>query len=192
MLDRSLRMGARNSGGHRTSRFLLVLLLFGACGGSGEPPTSPSSFTVLSESFTSGELINERFTCDGADTSPSIGWEDDNGSKSYALTMTDEDADDFVHWAVLGIPGSVANFPEGNPPPTAIDGHNDFGSSGYRGPCPPPEDPAHTYVITVYALDHSPDFFEGTAGGDFTAAEMLDAIGCCVIAQGTMEVRYDR
>lgn len=192
MLNRSCRTGAGTSGGHRTSRFVLALLLSGACSGSGEPPTSPSSFTVLSESFADGEVIDERFTCDGADTPPSIGWEDESGSKSYALTITDEDADDFVHWAVLGIPGSVANFPEGNPPPTASDGLNDFGSVGYRGPCPPPDDPAHTYVITVYALDRSPDFFEGTASGHFTAEEMLDAIGCCVIARGTMEMRYDR
>ncbi len=29
---------------------------------------------------------------------------------------------------------------------------NDYGYSGYGGPCPPPG-PAHRYVFTVYALD---------------------------------------
>lgn len=194
---RSWRTVEPKSGGYRTSRLVLVLaVLIGACGGDSTAPEPPRSFNVLSESFNEGEQLPARFTCDGADISPSIGWEDPGPTASYALTMTDEDADGFVHWAVLGIPGSVENFPDGAPPSAATEGANDFGSEGYRGPCPPPTDPAHTYTFTIYALNRSSDFFNGTAAGDlgegFTASQMLDAIGCCVEAKGEASVRYDR
>jgi Raf kinase inhibitor-like YbhB/YbcL family protein len=172
---------------------LLPLLLFGACGDDATEPDAPRTFTVLSESFNAGEQMNARFTCDGADIAPSLGWEHPEPSESFAITMTDPDADDFVHWTVLGIPGDVRNFPEDAPPPIAFEGMNDFGTRGYRGPCPPEEDPAHTYSFTVYALDRSASFFNGTASDeDFTASEMLDAIRCCVVATGRMSVRYDR
>jgi Raf kinase inhibitor-like YbhB/YbcL family protein len=185
---------SRTSGGHRTWRlFVVASLLLGACGGDATEPDAPRTFNVLSESFNDGEQISVRFTCDGADVAPSLGWEHPEPSESFALTMTDDDADGFVHWTVLGIPGDVRFFPENAPPSIASEGMNDFGTSGYRGPCPPDGDPAHTYTFTVYALDRPASFFNGTAAGeDFTASQMLDAIRCCVVATGKMSVRYDR
>ncbi len=37
-----------------------------------------------------------------------------------------------------------------------MQGENDAGRIGYSGPCPPAGNP-HRYVITVYALNKSPD-----------------------------------
>ena len=34
----------------------------------------------------------------------------------------------------------------------SVDGANDFGSQGYRGPCPPSGAP-HRYLFKLYALD---------------------------------------
>ena len=36
-------------------------------------------------------------------------------------------------------------------PPGTLEGQNDFGRAGYRGPCPPIG--RHRYVHTLYALD---------------------------------------
>jgi phosphatidylethanolamine-binding protein (PEBP) family uncharacterized protein len=40
-------------------------------------------------------------------------------------------------------------------PAQSTQGHTDFGSNQYGGPCPPPGAP-HRYIVTVYALDVNP------------------------------------
>jgi Raf kinase inhibitor-like YbhB/YbcL family protein len=37
--------------------------------------------------------------------------------------------------------------------PPAADGCNDFGMSGWSGPCPPPGHGAHRYFFRLHALD---------------------------------------
>ena len=183
------------SGGHRTSLFLLALLVLGACAGSlpwqeraRTEIDTPASFNVLSEAFNDGDELPARYTCDGADIEPTLGWEDNSGAMAYVITMTDTSADGFVHWILFGVPGSVQNFPDGSPPSGATDGLNDFGTRGYRGPCPPPGDGPHRYVFSVYALNRSLVPY----GGEMTLENVLGVIECCVTARGTMEVTYDR
>jgi Raf kinase inhibitor-like YbhB/YbcL family protein len=48
------------------------------------------------------------------------------------------------------LPEGVA--PKGTLPSGARQGRNDFGKTGYGGPCPPPG-PAHRYYFRLYALD---------------------------------------
>lgn len=38
-------------------------------------------------------------------------------------------------------------------PEGTVQSKTDFGTYGYSGPCPPENDPAHPYIVTVYALD---------------------------------------
>jgi Raf kinase inhibitor-like YbhB/YbcL family protein len=178
-------------------RWWLAIVLLVATGCSRGPEINPTRhFTVLSDSFDRGGALPERFTCDGANFSPSIGWEQvPEETSSYALSMTDADANDFVHWVVLGIT-DVQHFPEGHLPPGAIEGSNDFDRVGYSGPCPPQGDAEHHYVFTVYALDRPGTFFSAEANGGFARGnsldEMLTAIKCCVIGSGTVEVTYRR
>jgi hypothetical protein len=61
---------------------------------------------------------------------------------------------------LFNIPATANELPKnaGNPkanlvPPGTIQSREDFGVSGYNGPCPPPGDKPHHYFITVYALD---------------------------------------
>jgi phosphatidylethanolamine-binding protein (PEBP) family uncharacterized protein len=86
-----------------------------------------------------GGRISKAFTCDGADARPAIGASPLKGAKDLAVVMTDPDAPGgtFVHWTQWG---------------RGTEGKNSFGSTGYKGPCPPKGDKAHRYVITVYAL----------------------------------------
>lgn len=102
--------------------------------------------------------------CSGGNMSPALAWKDaPAGTRSFAVTVYDPDAPTghgFYHWAVFDIPANVAALPEnaGDPaanlmPQGAVQLRNGFGGYGYGGPCPPPGDPSHRYVFTVYALD---------------------------------------
>ena len=78
---------------------------------------------------------------------------------ALALSLDDPDAGryPFTHWLAWGLvlEGALA---EGEAAPAA--GRNDFGASGYRGPCPPPGK-AHRYVFALYALDAEPELGPG-------------------------------
>lgn len=102
--------------------------------------------------------------CSGDNISPHLAWENaPEGTKSFAVTIYDSKAptsSGWWHWVVFNIPASVSELAEGFgevskniPPHEAIQGKTDFGSYGYGGPCPPEGDPAHPYIVTVYALD---------------------------------------
>jgi Raf kinase inhibitor-like YbhB/YbcL family protein len=115
------------------------------------------AFTLRSSAFSEGGSIPSRYTCDGSDDSPPLEWggmpED---PMSFALIMHDPDAPsgDFTHWVVFDIPPGVDHFPEAAAPiQTALEGSNDFGTVGYRGPCPPPGHGPHRYIFELYALD---------------------------------------
>jgi Raf kinase inhibitor-like YbhB/YbcL family protein len=82
--------------------------------------------------------------------------------------MDDQDANGFVHWVVLGIPGDTTALQGGGLPPGAAAGRNGFGQAGYGGPCPPSG--THRYLITLYAL-REPIGLSGTP----TGAEVRDA-----------------
>jgi Raf kinase inhibitor-like YbhB/YbcL family protein len=57
---------------------------------------------------------------------------------------------------------------EGGPAP--IEGRNDFGTPGYRGPCPPPGHGRHHYSFRVYALNAPLDLEPASALPDLEAA----------------------
>jgi Raf kinase inhibitor-like YbhB/YbcL family protein len=92
--------------------------------------------------------------------SPAVSWSaGPAGTVSYAVTIIDPDAHDFVHWAVLDLPPSTTSLAEGLSPGGALPAgarelDNGFGKSGYGGPCPPTGS-THHYVLTVWAVrDH--------------------------------------
>jgi Raf kinase inhibitor-like YbhB/YbcL family protein len=135
---------------------LLALLALPAC-------ASPR-FTLSSPALPAGGTNPEEFTCDGADVSPPLQWQGlPAGTKSLALIVHDPDAPggDFVHWMAVGIPaepGALAQGATGRAP--LVEGRNDFGSIGYRGPCPPPGKP-HRYVFELVALEEAPGLAPG-------------------------------
>jgi Raf kinase inhibitor-like YbhB/YbcL family protein len=118
------------------------------------------AFTVSSKSFSSGEEIPKKFTCDGADVSPELTWTDPPANtKAFALIADDPDAPagTWTHWVLYDLPAEVRHLPEGTSksaelPSGARQGKNDFGKIGYNGPCPPPGK-SHRYFFKLYALD---------------------------------------
>src|SRR4029450_444386 len=51
----------------------------------------------------------------------------------------------------VGLDPGTGGLGEGEAAPG--EGRNDFGTAGYRGPCPPPGHGPHRYVFRLYALD---------------------------------------
>ncbi len=128
------------------------------------------AFAISSTSFPSGGDIPQKFTCDGADTSPELSWSGSPaGTRSFALITDDPDAPSgtWTHWVIFNIPAESSSLPENLPkvdelPSGARQGRNDFHKIGYGGPCPPPGKP-HRYFFKLYALDRSLDLKPGSS-----------------------------
>jgi phosphatidylethanolamine-binding protein (PEBP) family uncharacterized protein len=87
---------------------------------------------------------------------------------------------------LAGLSPTDISLSEGSTPLGAIEGLNFFGNVGYDGPCPPPGDPAHTYRLTIFALNQQTELADGTP-----AADLLDFVQIVAIAStdvtGTFE-----
>lgn len=108
---------------------------------------------LISNDFDQDGMIPKKFTCDGADISPHLSWEDvPEDTKSFAISCNDPDAPtgDWIHWIVHDIPSDVKEIPQGGSVPGS-EIENDFGKNSYGGPCPPSG--VHRYFFRVYALD---------------------------------------
>lgn len=137
---------------------------------------------LTSGAFAHGEPIPMRHTCDGDDASPPLAWSDVPAEAgSLALLVDDPDApgDSFTHWSAWGLDPGAGGHGEGEAAP--VEGRNDFGSTGYRGPCPPPGKP-HRYVFRLHALagdldlelgSHRRDFEQALASRVLATAELL-------------------
>jgi Raf kinase inhibitor-like YbhB/YbcL family protein len=114
------------------------------------------SLHLFSDSFAEGGWIPDLHSCQGADLSPSLEWSGEpEGVRSFALLVEDPDAPSgtFCHWLVYDIPPTVHNLAQGlKPGSVGVSGANDFGRSGYGGPCPPKGSP-HRYYFRLFALD---------------------------------------
>lgn len=154
----------------------------------------PMSFPLSSTSFDMGSTISQKYTCDGANRSPSFTWKDlPQGTRSLALIADDPDAPGgtFTHWVLYNIPPSLSIIAEAQPqtpilPNIGTQGTNDFRHSGYDGPCPPPG-PAHRYYFRLYALDIAPTLPE-----NLKAADLRKAIQGHVLGDAQWVGRYSR
>ena len=112
-----------------------------------------------SPAFAEGEEIPVKFTCDGADVSPAVEWEDaPEGAKSFVIICDDPDAPagTWLHWLVYDIPGPAFRLVEKLSPTAELPGDmkqglNSFGRIGWGGPCPPSG--RHRYVFAIHAMD---------------------------------------
>ena len=95
-----------------------------------------------------------------------------DGVGETALHLSeDPDAPDtvFTHWLVYDIPMERQELPEGvNGHPELHNGgkqgQNDFGDTGFGGPCPPQG--MHRYVFRLFALDQTLEMAPGSNKGD--------------------------
>lgn len=161
-------------------------------------PAAASDFGVTSPDFRPGATVATAQVyrgsgCQGGNRSPALGWHGaPEGTRGYAITLFDPDANagrGWWHWLVTGIPAEITSLHAGGPLPagaTAL--HNDFGEAGYGGPCPPPGDTPHHYVLTVYALNT--DSLPLDASSD--AGHARQVIEQHALAEASITARYGR
>ena len=120
---------------------------------------------VTSTAFQDGDMLPEKYTADGADISPPLTIKNINPEgETIAVIMDDPDAPvgTFTHWMIWNIPVDKNDIPEDVPKDKKVDsladavqGYNDFGEVGYRGPAPPSG--VHNYHFKIYILDQKID-----------------------------------
>lgn len=116
---------------------------------------------LTSPAFNANGEIPKTYTCQGKDISPPLSWGDiPTQAKSLALIVDDPDAPDpaapkrvWVHWVLYNIPVTASGLVEGikSLPAGTKEGSNDWGRTGYGGPCPPIG--RHRYFFKLYAMD---------------------------------------
>jgi len=147
--------------------------------------TTTKTFSVYSTVFSHKGHIPSEYTCDGRDINPPLEVENiPEGTKSLALIMEDPDAPrgTFDHWLVWNISPNEAIAEQTNP---GISGTNDFGKTGYGGPCPPSG--VHRYFFKVYALDTK---LELLAGAD--KKTLLEAMNGHILSESEIMGLYQR
>jgi Raf kinase inhibitor-like YbhB/YbcL family protein len=115
---------------------------------------------LSSMAFRHGQPLHKRHTCDGADVSVPLSWDDPPPkTKSFAIIAEDPDAPvgSFVQWVIYDLPASTRALPRAVPARGTLkdgskQGLNDFHRVGYGGPCPPPGK-VHHYYFRLYTLD---------------------------------------
>jgi Raf kinase inhibitor-like YbhB/YbcL family protein len=144
---------------------------------------------LTSDAFQNGQPIPTRFTCDGGDQTPALSWDEPPaGTQSFALVIDDPDAPSgtFRHWGVFDIPASARSIGGGQRVGTEVS--NDFGKSGYGGPCPPTGHGPHHYHFKLFALNTD-------KLGLSTDAKIVDVENAAQqhsIAQGELIGTYER
>jgi Raf kinase inhibitor-like YbhB/YbcL family protein len=158
--------------------FLAAITLFAAGG---------AKMKITSSAFQAGGTIPSKCTCDGAGVNPALRWEGaPDRAKSLVLVVDDPDAPGglFTHWLIWNIDPKTTEIAESSAP-KGVQGKNDFGRSGYGGPCPPSG--THRYYFKIFALDSDLDLAAGSKRAQLDAAMRGHAI-----AQGEMMGRYSR
>ena len=175
----------------------LCLALAGCGGGGGSGSTLERGPMVAGFEFTEasavaeGEAVDVRYTCDGEDVSPALAWKGvPEGTKELALVVDDPDAPGgtFTHWLLWGLDAAMTSLPEGVGSSIAslVSGKNDFGSTGYGGPCPP-RGPRHRYVFRLLALRNPVALEPGVDRPSFD-----QAVAPHVIAEARLTATYAR
>jgi len=140
---------------------LVLLLLLAGCTPAGRRQLSSSksinykSMEFYSNNFKDRQYLDPRFTCDGDNIRPHLGWSEVPAeAKSLALAVFDPDApgDGFLHYLVVNMPPQDRELTSDDAiPAPGRELMNDFGETAYGGPCPPSG--THRYIFTLYALD---------------------------------------
>lgn len=172
---------------------LLITLTFFTSNQCKNKTDMSTNIIVKSDSFSDGGMIPAKYTCDGANISPQLSWDNaPKDTKSFVLICEDPDAPmgTFTHWILYDIPADVHELPENLPkdkvlPNGAKQGIADFKKIGYGGPCPPSG--THRYYFKLYSLDTLLNLEPGLKKED-----ILKAMNGHILAQGQIMGKYTR
>jgi Raf kinase inhibitor-like YbhB/YbcL family protein len=172
-------------------------------GGDGPPvlaskvaPAKGGSLRMLvtSSVFSSGSELDDKFTQNGDNMSPSLSWsKGPAGTQSYAVVVEDAGVnrhDPIVHWVIYNLPSTTTSLPQNVPADAtlengAMQGKNVRGAVGYIGP-KPPAGQIHPYHFQVFALNTRLNVEPAKADRATVVAAMRNH----VLAQGDLVVNY--
>jgi Raf kinase inhibitor-like YbhB/YbcL family protein len=171
----------------RTAASAAIIFLFVSASrrtDSGPEGGMAMPFTISTSAFSNGGSIAKQFTCDGPDVSPQLAWtEAPAATKSFALLVDDPDAPvgNWNHWTMWNLAATLHGLAEGVSKDARLSdgteqGKNDFGKTGYNGPCPPAGKP-HRYYFKLFALDTTLDLKAGSRKKDLEAAMKNHVLG---------------
>ncbi|HEX7796071.1 MAG TPA: YbhB/YbcL family Raf kinase inhibitor-like protein [Vicinamibacterales bacterium] len=143
---------------------------------------------VSSSAFSNGATIPTVCTCDGQDVAPPLRWSNaPEQTRSFAVICEDPDAPSgtFTHWVLYDVPASSHGI--GEQASIGKTGVNDFGATGFGGPCPPKRDRAHHYHFHVYALD-----LDSIGPAGLSKRDAIKAMRGHVLAEGELVGTYKR
>jgi Raf kinase inhibitor-like YbhB/YbcL family protein len=109
------------------------------------------------------------------------------GTVTLALIVVDQDAPGgpFCHWLAWDIDPQSTGLAEAEHAP--MEGQNDFGTQGYRGPCPPPRHRPHRYFFRLRALDRPLEL-----PADTIRLELRDAMEEHVLGEAELVGTFER
>jgi Raf kinase inhibitor-like YbhB/YbcL family protein len=153
--------------------------------------------TLTSPSFQDGGEFPAKFSVSPA-VSPKLEWANvPSGTATFVLIFHDPDAgpgkglDDYLHWLMINIPGTLRELPEGVPvTPQLPDGSVQVlnrNKNGYIEPGAPAYGPSHHYTFELLALDT-----KLSLGPETTRAEVLKSIDGHILARGVLVGRFKR
>jgi Raf kinase inhibitor-like YbhB/YbcL family protein len=156
----------------------------------------PQPLEIQSGAFGAGEMIPEKYSCEGENVSPALSWDEPPiGTQSFTLFFDDPDAVEvvgytWVHWTIFNLPAEVRALPEAIPaeeqlPVGGLHGENSWKRVGYGGPCPPSG--THLYSFRLYALDTMLDVEAGA-----TFDEIQTAMQGHILAQAELKGAFTR
>src|SRR5260370_278117 len=153
---------------------------------------------LQSPAFKQNHLIPKKYSGDGEDVSPPLGWSGvPPETKELALVVDDPDAptpEPWVHWLLYKLPPATTSLPENvlpalrvAAPAGALQGKNSWPKIGYGGPAPPKGHGLHHYHFKLFALDAPLDVVPG-----IDKAALLAAMKGHIIAEGELIGTYQR
>ncbi len=163
---------------------------------------TPQHFALSSPAFKDDAMLPLKYAgsqCgsnnQGGNISPPLTWSNPPaGTMSFALLMIDPDGRrgiGSVHWVAYGIPAARTGLKEGEGGTQSTNitsGKNSRGTLGYTGPCGPPINAPHHYVIDVIALDLAPASLQPGLDRD----QLLKMIEGHSLGPASLVVRYRR
>jgi phosphatidylethanolamine-binding protein (PEBP) family uncharacterized protein len=179
---------------------LAVALASAGCGSSSGTSTSTKSSTpaprstlgtiaVSSPAFQPGGAMPRRYTCDGADLSPPLRWQNlPAGSVELLLLAIDLNGGHTgaVQWAVGGLPPSSPGIAAGRLPAGAVVGRNSAGKPRWDGICGA-SGRLHHVAFLLYALDRRLGLKAG-----FDVATVRGYLKEATLARGLTVATYER
>ena len=159
---------------------------------NGEIPPHPGELDITSPAFEDNGEFPKQYTCDGANISPPLQWQNvPKNAAALVLIMIDDSSTgpaSGIRWFVGDINPSSKGVAAGQVPEGGIVGSDTQGKSGYGGICPP-AGKTSTIQFTLYALSKkiplTPGFIPAVAEHEYGAGNLLMGEGAVTYATYT-------